>query len=197
MDCPGLAPVLCSAAFSLRSFGVQPARLLCPRGFSRQEYWSELPFPSSGHLPNPRDRTKVCCIAGGFFTHRATREAFVNNDWVTAGFICSAAHVVRRCSPGHGLGWRAVCICELHLGSGGTLLPAHCSCVRWVHRERRECSKFATVVDASARRESCYGWCASQERRNFVVPTTPRVCSSQPLSSPFALPWVQGTVRTV
>ena len=24
-------------------------------GFSRQEYWSGLPFPSPGHLPNPRD----------------------------------------------------------------------------------------------------------------------------------------------
>ena len=23
-------------------------------GFSRQEYWSELPFPPSGDLPNPR-----------------------------------------------------------------------------------------------------------------------------------------------
>ena len=23
-------------------------------GFSRQEYWSGLPFPSPGHLPNPR-----------------------------------------------------------------------------------------------------------------------------------------------
>ena len=23
-------------------------------GFSRQEYWSELPFPSPGGLPNPR-----------------------------------------------------------------------------------------------------------------------------------------------
>ena len=30
-----------------------PARLLCPWGFSRQEYWSELPFPSPGDLPNP------------------------------------------------------------------------------------------------------------------------------------------------
>ena len=27
--------------------------LLC-MGFSRQEYWSGLPFPSSGDLPNPR-----------------------------------------------------------------------------------------------------------------------------------------------
>ena len=24
-----------------------------PMGFSRQEYWSELPFPSLGDLPNP------------------------------------------------------------------------------------------------------------------------------------------------
>ena len=30
-----------------------PARLLCPWGFSRQEYWSGLPFPSPGDLPHP------------------------------------------------------------------------------------------------------------------------------------------------
>ena len=28
-------------------------RLLCPWGFSRQEYWSGLPFPSPGDLPDP------------------------------------------------------------------------------------------------------------------------------------------------
>ena len=28
-------------------------RLLCPLGFSRQEYWSGLPFPPPGDLPNP------------------------------------------------------------------------------------------------------------------------------------------------
>ena len=27
--------------------------LLCPRGFSRQEYWSGLPFPSLRDLPDP------------------------------------------------------------------------------------------------------------------------------------------------
>ena len=32
---------------------LQPARLLCPWGFSRQEYWSGLPCPSPGDLPNP------------------------------------------------------------------------------------------------------------------------------------------------
>ena len=88
-------------------------------GFSRQEYWSGLPFPSLGIFPiqesnpcllhcrqicdpmdcyspwnslgqnsgvgslfpfsrgssQPRDQTQVSCIAGGFFTSWATREA--------------------------------------------------------------------------------------------------------------------------
>ena len=38
---------------SLQPHGLQPARLLCPWGFSRKEYWSGLPFPSPGDLPNP------------------------------------------------------------------------------------------------------------------------------------------------
>ena len=38
---------------SLRPHGLQPARLLCPWGFSRQEYRSGLPCPLSGDLPNP------------------------------------------------------------------------------------------------------------------------------------------------
>ena len=36
-------------------------------GFSRQEYWSGLPFPSPGDLPDPGIEP-VSCIAGGFFT---------------------------------------------------------------------------------------------------------------------------------
>ena len=35
-------------------YGLQHARLLCPWGFSRQEYWSGSPCPSPGDLPNPR-----------------------------------------------------------------------------------------------------------------------------------------------
>ena len=31
---------------SLWPHGLQPARLLCPWGLSRQEYWNGLPFPS-------------------------------------------------------------------------------------------------------------------------------------------------------
>ena len=38
-------------------------------GFSRQEYWSGLPFPSPGDLSNPviKPASPVSCIVGGFF----------------------------------------------------------------------------------------------------------------------------------
>ena len=37
-------------------------------GFSRQEYWSGLPFPSPRHLSNPRVEPTSPAVAGGFFT---------------------------------------------------------------------------------------------------------------------------------
>ena len=38
---------------SLRPHGLQPAKLQRPWDFSGQEYWSGLPFPPLGDLPNP------------------------------------------------------------------------------------------------------------------------------------------------
>ena len=44
-------------------------------GFSRQKYWSGLPFPSPGDLPDSGIETQapvlptVSCTAGRFFTH--------------------------------------------------------------------------------------------------------------------------------
>ena len=38
---------------SLQPCRLKPARLLCPWGFSRQEYWSGLPCPPPGDLPHP------------------------------------------------------------------------------------------------------------------------------------------------
>ena len=35
---------------------------------SRQEYWSELPFPSPGHVPNPEREPAALALAGGFLT---------------------------------------------------------------------------------------------------------------------------------
>ena len=39
---------------SFQPHGLQPTRLLCPRGFSRQEYWSGLPGSPPGDLPNQK-----------------------------------------------------------------------------------------------------------------------------------------------
>ena len=39
---------------TLLTHGLQSARLLYSWGFSRQEYWSGLPFPSPRDLPDPR-----------------------------------------------------------------------------------------------------------------------------------------------
>ena len=36
--------------------------------FSRQEYWSGLPFPPSGDLPNPGIKPLSPALTGGFFT---------------------------------------------------------------------------------------------------------------------------------
>ena len=46
--------------------------------FSRQEYWSELPFPSPGDLPNPglEPASQMSpALAGGFLTTSTTWEA--------------------------------------------------------------------------------------------------------------------------
>ena len=44
-------------------------------GFPRQEYWSGLPFPSPGDLPNPGTEFMSSASAGGCFTTGPTREA--------------------------------------------------------------------------------------------------------------------------
>ena len=47
-------------------------------GFSRQEYWSGLPFPSPGELPDPgiKPASPVShALPGGFFASSSTWEA--------------------------------------------------------------------------------------------------------------------------
>ena len=47
---------------------VLSTRLLYRWGFSRQQYWSGLPFPSPGYHLEPRDQTHISHLRGGFFT---------------------------------------------------------------------------------------------------------------------------------
>ena len=63
-SCPTLCdPLDCSSLLSM--------------GFSRQEYWSGLPCPSLGDLPEPgieRKSPASAALADGFLTHRTTWE---------------------------------------------------------------------------------------------------------------------------
>ena len=62
----------------LGPYGLQPARFLCPWGFSRHEYWGGLPCPTPGDLPHPGIKPKCLkspALAARFFTTSATWEA--------------------------------------------------------------------------------------------------------------------------
>ena len=48
-----------------------------PMGFSRQEYWSGLPYPSPGDLPGPGNES-VPWIAGRFFNTEPLRKSTVS-----------------------------------------------------------------------------------------------------------------------
>ena len=53
-------------------------QVLLPMEFSRQAYWSGLPFPTPGDLPDPGiEPTSLVSpvLAGGFFTTSASWEA--------------------------------------------------------------------------------------------------------------------------
>ena len=44
-------------------------------GFPRQEYWSGLPFPSSGDIPNRGIKPTTPVLAGEFFTTESPGKA--------------------------------------------------------------------------------------------------------------------------
>ena len=53
---------------SLVTSGTVAHQAPLPMGFPRQEYWSGLPFPSLGDLPDPGIEPMSPALAGGFFT---------------------------------------------------------------------------------------------------------------------------------
>ena len=52
-------------------------------GFSRQEYWSGLPFPAPDDLPDPGLKPVSPALAGTFFSHWAVWEASL---WLSVQF---------------------------------------------------------------------------------------------------------------
>ena len=67
---------------SLQPHGLYPIRLLLFIEFFRQGYWSRMPFPTPGHLPNPGIKLASLAspvLAGRFLTTSATWEAFISS----------------------------------------------------------------------------------------------------------------------
>ena len=60
-------------------------------GFSRQEYWSGVPFPSPGDLPDPGIESTSYTWAGGFLTIEPLRKpaTTITSPW-------NALHLARR-----------------------------------------------------------------------------------------------------
>ena len=50
-------------------------------GFSRQEYWSWLSFPSSGDLPNPGTELVSLALVGGFFMTEPPGKPSTGRSW--------------------------------------------------------------------------------------------------------------------
>ena len=48
-------------------------------GFPRHMYWSRLPFPSPGDLPDPEIEPESPTLAGGFFTTEAAEYYLKEN----------------------------------------------------------------------------------------------------------------------
>ena len=56
---------------SLKPHGLQPTRLFCPGDFFKHKFWSGLPFPTPGDLPDPGIESVSLvspALAGGFFS---------------------------------------------------------------------------------------------------------------------------------
>ena len=62
-------------------------------GFSRQEYWSGLPFPSPGDLPDPEDQTHVSCTDRQILYHQATGDYGSGINSLT-GWVLPPSHIV-------------------------------------------------------------------------------------------------------
>ena len=91
---------VCVCVFSHVQFFVTPWTVACQAplsmGFSRQEYWRGLPFPTPGDLPNPGIETtspEFPALAGGFFTTSATWEAqFYESSLLSLLYIHMLSH---------------------------------------------------------------------------------------------------------
>ena len=80
-------------------------------GFPRQGYWSELPFPTPGDLPDPGIKPTSPVLAGGFFITETPRKLPSGDTLMLKhkdpGVTQSYRYPSRDMSTGRGLGGSA------------------------------------------------------------------------------------------
>ena len=103
--------------------------LLAPpsMGFSRWEYWSGLPFPSPGDLPNPEIWTWVSHIVGRHLTVWATREVWTNiGIYVSFSVLASSGYTPGSGIPGSYGGFSPSFLMNLHTVFHSGCITLHC-----------------------------------------------------------------------
>ena len=79
----------------------KPSRLLCLWGFSRQEYWGGLPFPTPGDLPYPGIKPESPALVGRFSTTEPPEKPMILDCavlWLVALSFLTVCHPME-CSP--------------------------------------------------------------------------------------------------
>ena len=80
---------------ALQLHGLQPAGLLCPWGFSRQEYWRGLPYFPPGDLPNPAIQPRSLTLqADSLLTGPPEKPFQIQKEktYILTMLCCSSSH---------------------------------------------------------------------------------------------------------
>ena len=102
---PGMNQVLshCSRVWLFATLWTVARQAPLSKGFSRQEYWSGLPFLFPGDLPDPRIEPESLTsppLGGGFFNTSATM-ARAQCNWEAEGLVSHpASSFTTNCDPG-------------------------------------------------------------------------------------------------
>ena len=102
---------------SERPHGLQPTRLSV-HGILQQEYWSGLPCPPPGDLPNPGIETivsDISCIGSRLFTTSATWEA----QFQSGQPVPSAGNIPNLSTEPGSTAFQEDCLTSRHQGSPG------------------------------------------------------------------------------
>ena len=100
-----LTLILCCAVLShsvvsdyLQPHVLQPSRLLCPPGFSRQESWNGLPYPPPGDLPNPgiEPRSLTLQVDSYHLSHQGSPTLILGEPKCYPGLLFRAEVTVAR-----------------------------------------------------------------------------------------------------